>query len=483
MTNFIYAARRRRRLAPAFGAFALTIVGATTSLSQCTLDGAGNPCVLTGPVTVSTSYIGPMGTTSTASGVITNNGVIQINGGSGNNTLLNLSANTTLQGSSGVLTLNSGDNNGKAILQSSGGFTLTNATDTIQGYGIIGNSGLSVINNVGGTLLANVSGQTLLINGTGSLTNNGVLQANAGATLGVSANLTNLTISGGIDLAGGTYVMNNGTIQLSTLGTGGGEISANQATIILNGPNAQLTDAGGSGALADFVTNYGGSLIVEGGNNFSVTPYQNFNNYGLLVVGVGSNFIMHGPFAQDEGGSTQVDGNLSSTQFTMDVNTLLTGTGVVNTFVSNLDSTVTPGDNGTPGTLTVSGYSQPYSYAAAPLAALDILIGSAASGQLDVTGSVTLNNTLVVSSYGGFSPTSGQAFDILNYGGTLSGSFTRLNVSGLNLAPGLTASVDYSHSGEVLLDINGGAPEPSTAAMLVGALGAMLFLAKRQVRR
>jgi hypothetical protein len=144
---------------------------------------------------------------------------------------------------------------------------------------------------------------------------------------------------------------------------------------------------------------------------------------------------------------------------------------------------VTPGDNGTPGTLTVSGYSQPYSYAAAPLAALDILIGSAASGQLDVTGSVTLNNTLVVSSYGGFSPTSGQAFDILNYGGTLSGSFTRLNVSGLNLAPGLTASVDYSHSGEVLLDINGGAPEPSTAAMLVGALGAMLFLAKRQVRR
>jgi hypothetical protein len=424
-----------------------------------------------------------MGTTTAASGIITNNGVIQINGGSGNNTLLNLSANTTLQGSSGVLTLNSGDNNGKAILQSSGGFTLTNATDTIQGYGIIGNSGLSVINNVGGTLLANVSGQTLLINGTGALTNNGVLEANAGATLGVSANLTNLTISGGIDLAGGTYVMNNGTIQLSTLGTGGGEISANQATIILNGPNAQLTDAGGSGALTDFVTNYfGGSLIVEGGNNFSVTPYQDFNNYGILDVGAGSNFIMNGPFAQDEGGSTQVDGSLSATQFVMAVNTLLTGTGEVYSSVENLDSTVTPGDNGTPGTLTVGGYSQPYPYAAAPFAALDILIGSTASGQLDVTGSVALNNTLVVSSYGGFSPTSGETFDILNYGGTLSGSFTRLDVSGLNLAPGLTASVDYSHPGEVRLDINGGAPEPSTPAMIVGALGVMLFLAKRRVR-
>lgn len=74
---------------------------------------------------------------------------------------------------------------------------LLNATNTIEGFGIVGNNGMSLINGPSGTLLANVPGQTLVIDGSGGLTNNGTMQANAGPTIQVSSKLSNLTVSGG----------------------------------------------------------------------------------------------------------------------------------------------------------------------------------------------------------------------------------------------------------------------------------------------
>ena len=291
----VYAALRGKSLMTAITRLALTLSGAAVALAQCTLNGSPNPCILAGPITVSSGYVGPAGTTSTVSGIITNNSTIQINGGGGNNTFVNLGSNATLQGSGGIFTLNSGDDNGHAILQSTGGFTLLNAMNTIQGYGIVGNSGMSLINGPAGTLLANVSGQTLVFNGSGVLTNNGTMQANPGATIQVSSNLSNLTVNGGPVLAGGTFVMNNGTIQLVPVGTGGGEFVANLATVVLNGPNARLTDASNANVFSRFVTNYfGGSFTVQGGNNFTVNAFQNFNNYGFLNVGAGSSLSVQG---------------------------------------------------------------------------------------------------------------------------------------------------------------------------------------------
>jgi fibronectin-binding autotransporter adhesin len=421
-----------------------------------------------------------LGTTTTAAGVITNLGTIQITGGSGNNTVVNLSSNTTLQGSGGILTLYSGDNNGHAVIQSSSGFTLLNATNTIQGYGVIGNGVMSMINGSAGTLLANVSGQTLVVNGSGVLTNNGTMQANSGATLQVSSNLSNLTSSGGPVLSGGTFVMNNGTIQLLPLGTGGGELVSNLNTIILNGPNARLTDASNANAYSRIVSNFG-SLTVQGGNNSSISPGLGitiFNNYGFLNVGPDSSLSIAGAsFGQDEGGVTQVDGQLSATQLSMDVATVLRGTGQVYSQVTNLSSTVVPGDNGAPGTLTINGsFSQPYSVSVVPSAALSILLGSVSSSLLQVNGSAVLNGTLRVASYNGFTPAGGQTFDILHYTGSLSGTFGALDVSGLNLTAGQTASVDYSHAGKVVLRINGAIPAtPAPSSLLLTLTGLALL--------
>jgi hypothetical protein len=53
------------------------------------------------------------------------------------------------------------------------GLTLTNVNNTIQGNGIIGNGGLALSN--AGTIDANVSGQTLLLDGSGGITNTSLL--------------------------------------------------------------------------------------------------------------------------------------------------------------------------------------------------------------------------------------------------------------------------------------------------------------------
>ena len=258
------------------------------------------------------------------------------------------------------------------------------------------------------------------------------MQANADATLRVTSNLTNLTSSGGPVLAGGVYIVNNGAIQISSLGTGGGELVANLATIVLNGSAAQIIDAGNNNALSNIDNNVSGaSLTVKGGNNFSVTAdASSFTNFGLLVIAAGSSFSLRAgtQFAFSGSGTTQVDGQLNAFGVLYAGGPVLTGIGVVNGAVTNLGGEVIPGDNGVPGALTINGeYSQPYPPSVAP-ASLDISIGSAGSSQLNV-GSASLANTVRFTSYGGFSPAAGATFDFMNSANGITGAFTVVDVS------------------------------------------------------
>jgi hypothetical protein len=99
-----------------------------------------------------------------------------------------------------------------------------------------------------------------------------------------------------------------------------------------------------------------------------------------------------------------------------------------------------------------------------------------------VNGSATLNGTLRVAPYNGFTPAAGQTFDVLHYTGSLSGTFGALDVSALNLAPGLTATVDYSQAGRIVLRINGPiSATPAPSALLLTFTGlALLWLARRR---
>src|SRR5260370_42165996 len=96
-----------------------------------------------------------------------------VNGGAATNTSLNIANNVALSGG-GTLTLSTAAGSGAAFIQQSGGsFTLTNVDNTIEGTGLIGNGGLTVVNESGGTINANLSGGGLTLNGGGGVTNAG----------------------------------------------------------------------------------------------------------------------------------------------------------------------------------------------------------------------------------------------------------------------------------------------------------------------
>jgi hypothetical protein len=230
-------------------------------------------------------------------GTVNNNGTFVVDGGGAANGFLNLTGNTTLQGTGkGVVTLSTQNSGGGSAYIQGNGMTLTNTNNTIQGEGVIGNGTLSLINGSKGTIFANVSGFTLLLNGSGTITNNGTFKVATGSLLHVqNGPFTNFS---GTTLTGGTYNITGtaqaGTLQIDELGSTGGEIVTNSANIILSGPFSAFVDASGHDALSAFNTNSTkGSFTINSGRNF--TTAGNFTNNGTLTVGSSnSTFVVSG---------------------------------------------------------------------------------------------------------------------------------------------------------------------------------------------
>jgi hypothetical protein len=291
---------------------------------------------------------------------ISNKGSIQLNGGGGAFGILDLSGNVTLSGS-GTLTLaTAASGSGAAYIQEEAeGVTLTNKS-TIQGSGIIGSSGLTLVNS--GTIDANtLTAGGLLLNGSGGITNTGLIEATNGGELTISStSASGLTNSGtlqvssgavlqvtngpftnfsGTTLSGGTYSV-SGTLQIDELGTAGGEIVTNAANIILDGIAAKFVDADGNSALSNLALNTAkGSFTLSGDADF--TTAGNFNNKGTLTVGAGSIFDVDGTLSNFsgttlKGGTFDVAGTLEFAGATIETNDAaitLTGTlaEIVNT--------------------------------------------------------------------------------------------------------------------------------------------------------
>ncbi len=149
---------------------------------------SGHSASLNG-TTINGTYTSDLNSVTHLLGTITNNGNIQVNGGSGSNAILFIDNNVTLQGG-GTVTLSTLGGGGNAFIeQTVGGLTLTNTNNTIQGAGIIGNGGLALSNS--GTINANVSGQALNLNGSGGITNTGLLEASSGGFLQLSNTTVN----------------------------------------------------------------------------------------------------------------------------------------------------------------------------------------------------------------------------------------------------------------------------------------------------
>jgi hypothetical protein len=104
----------------------------------------------------------------------------------------------------------------------------------------------------------------------------------------------------------------------------------------------------------------------------------------------------------------------------------------------NSGGTLAPGTS--PGTTTVNGnYTQ-------SSGALEIELGGTSAGQFDllsVTGNTTLGGAIDVNLFGGFAPSVGQSWEIIDVAGSLSGTFA-----------GLSQGAPFANYGGTLLTIS-----------------------------
>jgi hypothetical protein len=361
------------------------------------------------------------------------NGTLSL-GGSGNS-----SGNAVSPGSYAVAagaTLGfSGNTNLRAASSISGAGNVAftaGTTDVLGTYSITGNTLVA-----GGTVNfdTNVELPTLTISsgalsGDGTVTVDSLLTWTGGLMSGLGTTLANggIAISGSASfgLSGGRTLDNAGTATWNGSGNFGladGSVfdnlqgalfdirgSGNIADGFFFGPSSYFVNEGtllkeiGAGTTSDstFFTNTG-TLDVESGT-FTLTAVPLYNQ-GAVVVGSGATLgVSNGLF------------NLQGAT--------VSGTGAISANVTNYGQ-VNPGGDGTAGILTITG-----SFTQTADGILSIDVGGYNAGtdfdQLNVSGALTLDGTLTINLIGGFVPSTGNAFQVLNFN-SVSGSFATVN--------------------------------------------------------
>ncbi|MGO9125672.1 MAG: choice-of-anchor D domain-containing protein [Terriglobales bacterium] len=239
----------------------------TPSGNNITLDGSSQ-----GTLTIAGTYVGANNTVTYMTGTINNTGAIQLNA-TANYTQLTIAGTVSLTGG-GTVTLSTTGAGGTAIIDQSGGETLTNVNNTLQGTGYIGWNGLSVINQ--GTINANVS-NSLVLN-PGGFANQGLLEATTGGTLVLSSSTINNRI-GTIKVNGATSTVqfvNGATIQGGTLAT------ANNGVLTIPIGNNITLDGSSQGTLT-----LAGTYV--GANNTTTYVLGTINNTGAIQLNAAAN--------------------------------------------------------------------------------------------------------------------------------------------------------------------------------------------------
>ena len=410
-------------------------------------DTAGGTISLTG-VSNSGAIQSSSGSTLILGGTCSNNNIISANGGTvnlnGNFTLAGLG---TVDGSSGTVnltgTLDTGGGTlaftaatgswnlvggtllGGTVTEADGAeLIFTNSGGTLNG--VTFNNDLDLTNNASATVsngltlngstinLGNAAGSTfgqLFFQGTQTLDGTGSVLLGGSSSDGLfSYGLANLTIGADILVHGKNGQINFGLQGFANQGT----ISADTAggTISLNGSNWSNTGT--------IQCSSGTSLYLNG----------TWSNSGNLSIGNSSTVTVNGSLTQTAGTLTLASGSgLTTTTGIVLQGGTLSGLGTTTGDVLNTGGNVIVGDSGTTvGILTITG-----NYTQGPGGTLSIKIGGATAGtqydQLAVGGTATLDGTLNVTLIDGFTPNSGDTFQLLTSTAE-SGTFASLTGDG-----------------------------------------------------
>jgi hypothetical protein len=269
-------------------------------------------------------------------------------------------------------------------------------------------------------------------------------------------------------LAIGGALNNSGSFFLGALP----ETSSQSTASSVGFDNSGTVYIGGSAGGAIFTETLGatnsGAVTVGSGGQFNVTggnPYTQSGSSSSTTVDAGGKFSASTYTLS--AGTTTVNGTLTSSGNGVAINGgVMQGNGgtIVGNVSNNSGGTLQASPDGTnPGTLTING-----NYTQSAGATLGELISGTSSGQFSVLnitgGSLTLvagtgGSVLEVSTTPSFSFAAGQTFDILNYTGTLTGTFGTLAYNGftasgtgpLDISSTLSLALNYTNPGEVEL--------------------------------
>jgi hypothetical protein len=484
--------------------------GTFTNNGSITLNNGGTTLRINGgPVTLAGSGTVQMGT----------DGTTAIVGAFGSETLTN---NNTIQGSGGISalhlantgTINANVNGQTLAIGPNGAWTNTNMLEATLG-GTLTLAG--ALTNTGGTISAIGSGSVVQLNNNTSITG-GTLTTSGGGLIKDpgTVTLTNLANSGmyqvtsgsttilvgTINNTGGTFnVLSGGVLNIDSGGvslTGGGAVTLAGTMSAQSGINPALTTDNiftGTGNIGNgnltlvssgiFQSDTGGTLTIQTPGGFTNTGTMNVKNNSTLLVNASG--------VTDNGGTTTIDAGsiLDNTGFTYtqtgsntttNVNgTLkaslvdikggtLEGSGTITGSLTEEGGQLNPGNS--PGTFNVSG-----NYTQTAGGTLDIELGTSSFDILAITGTGTFAGALDIFSFGGFTPSDGETFQIINYGSLGSDGFA----TPTSFIPNFTFTQDFS-STFITLTAHSTVtvPEPSTMFLLAAGLAALLVGWKRR---
>src|SRR5579859_816431 len=342
-------------------------------------------------------------------------GTLMVNG-----VAVSLNSGTALSGT-GSLLISNGTLTLGADLSVPSNVSLGLTSTTVNGGGQLTNSGvISADNATIGTALTNNSVITVVPNNNGSAFN-GAFANNAGGTLVLETNSVGGSPAGKLTIANG--FTNAGSIVLTDIGCCGGNTNTLTVAsgILVNTGLITLTEGNSCGCgtrtLAAQLDNRG-TLAALGSNTLTLSqPGANQTSSGTIELSLGSLAISSAASFTNSGTITVGASHtltLGGVQLNNASGGTLSGGGTVAGDVSNA-GTVDPGGPGTAGTLTITG-----TYTQTSTGVLNADIGGTTAGtqfdQLNVTGGVTLGGTLNVALINGFTPASGETFQVLTYG-------------------------------------------------------------------
>jgi fibronectin-binding autotransporter adhesin len=408
--------------------------------------------------------------------VLQNNGMLSVSGNVlGSGTIDNQGTLDAVGNSAINAALNNNGQVATSELLSLGGNGIHNGTFTATAPGAIDFSGgtQTISGTVTGTGTLRFSGAAATVSGTWS----GMpIEVTGGSVaLDTDGTIPALTLSGGTLTGDGDVTVSGPSTWSGGTIAGDGALTFDTgATVAMPGTNAvtlaralrnegtiHYTAATNGMLIAGVEIRNDGTVDIQSTQGIAATagtpPFVNFgtlqksggsgvlqfdapiSNRGLLRVESGT-MEFGGTYTQTAGKTSIAAGATLETDKISLNGGSLTGNGTVAATVANR-ATVSPGQS--PGTLTIDG-----DYVQSPDGALDIQLGGTAPGtqydRLLVSGSVTLDGTLNVTTTNGFLAAPGNAFEILTFGSRPGGSTfavtNGLTGSGATLAPAFTAT-------------------------------------------